>query len=506
MKVLLVWPQFPDTFWSFKHALKFVSKKAGEPPLGLLTVAAMLPCDWEKRLIDLNVRALQDRDILWADYVLISAMSVQQKSAGAVIEHCRKLNRKVVAGGPLFTSRHDEFEGVDHFVLNEAELTLPVFLSDVASSGGQPLYQSAEWADIATTPVPLWELIDLRDYAIMNIQYSRGCPFDCEFCDITYLYGRTPRTKTTPQILNEMECLYQLGWRGHVFFVDDNFIGNKSKLKKDLLPALIEWMERRGHPYTLSTEASINMADDRELMQLMFRAGFESVFIGIESPNPDSLLECKKTPNRDRDLLHSIHAIQQSGIQVHGGFILGFDQDPPSIFDTLISFIRDSGIVTAMVGILNVPRGSRLHQRLVQEGRLLKATSGNNTDFALNFVPRMNPDILLSGYNRVLSTIYSPREYYARILRFLRGYQPLKRKGAGIRFRDLAALSKSMVLLGLIGKERFYYWKVFFWSLFRRPRLFPMAITHAIYGFHFRKVFETPLRQNPVKQDTLVAG
>ena len=194
MKVLLVWPQFPDTFWSFKHALKFVSKKAGEPPLGLLTVAAMLPCDWEKRLIDLNVRALQDRDILWADYVLISAMSVQQKSAGAVIEHCRKLNRKVVAGGPLFTSRHDEFEGVDHFVLNEAELTLPVFLSDVASSGGQPLYQSAEWADIATTPVPLWELIDLRDYAIMNIQYSRGCPFDCEFCDITYLYGHTPRT------------------------------------------------------------------------------------------------------------------------------------------------------------------------------------------------------------------------------------------------------------------------------------------------------------------------
>jgi radical SAM superfamily enzyme YgiQ (UPF0313 family) len=490
MKILLVSPKIPDTFWSFKHALKFVSKKAAEPPLGLLTVAAMLPADWQKRVVDLNVRALTDNDVLWADYVFLSAMSIQEASARAVIEQCRRLGRKTVAGGPLFTSRYDEFEGIDHLVLNEAEVTLPAFLDDLAHSRAKPLYTSSQWADLRTTPIPLWELIELRDYAIMNIQYSRGCPFDCEFCDITVLYGRTPRTKSAEQIIAEMDRLRMLGWQGHVFFVDDNFIGNKARLKKELLPALIEWMERNGHPYTLSTEASINMADDEELMRLMFRAGFESVFVGIESPNESSLLECKKTVNRNRDLLSSVHAIQDSGIQVHGGFIVGFDHDPPSIFDTLIAFIRDSGIVTAMVGILNVPRGSRLYQRLVQEGRLLKISSGDNTEFSLNFKPRMNPEALLSGYHKVLATIYSPREYYARILRFLGSYRPLQRRGARMRMGDLVALCKSIVLLGLMGKERFYYWKVFFWSLLRRPQLFPMAITHAIYGYHFRKFGE----------------
>jgi radical SAM superfamily enzyme YgiQ (UPF0313 family) len=494
MKVLLVSPRIPDTFWSFKHALRFVSKKAGEPPLSLLTVAAMLPSGWGKKLIDLNVRELMDSDILWADYVFLRAMSIQEDSARFVIEQCRRLDRKIVAGGPLFTSRHDEFQGIDHFVLNEAEVTLPAFLEDLKHSCARSLYASKEWADIRTTPVPLWELIDFRDYAIMNVQYSRGCPFDCEFCDITTLYGRTPRTKSTVQLIEEMDKLRLLGWRGHVFFVDDNFIGNKSKLKNEILPALIEWMEKHNHPYTLSTEASINMADDWELMRLMFRAGFESVFVGIESPNETSLLECRKTPNRDRDLLDSIHEIQRSGIQVHGGFIVGFDHDPPSIFDTLIAFIRDSGIVTAMVGILNVPHGSRLYQRMMEEGRLLKTTGGDNTIFALNFVPRMDPEALLSGYNRVLATIYSPREYYARSLRFLRGYHPLQRRGAGIRAQDLVALSKSIILLGFVGKERFYYWKMFFWSLFRRPRLFPVAITHAIYGFHFRKVFAGAMR------------
>jgi radical SAM superfamily enzyme YgiQ (UPF0313 family) len=494
MKVLLLSPKFPETFWSFKHALPFISKKAGEPPLGLLTVAAMLPSHWQKRLIDLNVRALKDSDILWADYVFIGAMSIQEQSARDIIEQCNRLNRKIVAGGPLFTSQYDEFQGVDHFVLNEAELTLPPFLDDLAHSRAKSLYASSEWADMRTTPVPLWELINLHDYAIVNLQYSRGCPFDCEFCDITTLYGRTPRAKSAGQVITEMEQLRQLGWRGHVFFVDDNFIGDKSRLKRELLPILIQWMESNNYPYTLSTEASINMADDAELMQMMFRAGFESVFIGIESPNETSLLECKKTPNRNRNLLDSVHAIQRSGIQVHGGFILGFDHDPPSIFDTLIAFIHDSGIVTAMVGILNVPRGSRLYERLIQEGRVLKTSNGNSTEMRLNFIPRMNPETLLSGYSRVLATIYSPREYYARVLRFLKAYHPLKKRGTGIQIRDLVALSKTIVLLGFIGKERFYYWKVFFWSLFRRPSLFSMAMTHAIYGFHFRKIFAGALR------------
>jgi len=490
MRILLVSPRFPETFWSFKHALRFVSKKTGEPPLGLLTVAAMLPGEWQKTLVDLNVRALEDSEVARSDYVFLSAMSVQEASARAVLEQCARLGKKVVAGGPLFTSHHNEFEGVDHLVLNEAEITLPPFLEDLAHSRARHLYASSQWADVTTTPVPLWELIDLRHYASMNIQYSRGCPYDCEFCDITVLCGRVPRTKTLEQIVSEMDRLRLLGWRGHVFFVDDNFIGNQRKLKEQILPGLIDWMDRYGHPFSLSTEASINLSDDEELMHLMARAGFESVFVGIESPNESSLLECRKTPNKNRDLLGSVHAIQSSGLQVHGGFILGFDNDPPSIFHTLIAFIRDSGIITAMVGILNAPRGTRLYQRLAAEGRLLSSSTGDNTDFSINFVPKMNADALLDGYKMVVRTIYSPKEYYARVLLFMRTYKPLRKSGSQIRFAHLIALLKSVFLLGIVGKERIYYWKLFFWSLFRRPRLFPMAITYAIYGFHFRKIFE----------------
>jgi radical SAM superfamily enzyme YgiQ (UPF0313 family) len=490
MKILLVSPRVPDTFWSFRHALKFVSKKAGEPPLGLLTVAAMLPAEWQKALVDLNVRALNDSEIAEADYVFLSAMSVQESSARAIIERCGRLGTKVVAGGPLFTARYDEFEGVDHFVLNEAEITLPLFLDDLAHSRAQHLYTTTQWADLTTTPAPLWELIDFRHYVSMNIQYSRGCPYDCEFCDITVLYGRAPRTKAIEQIIAELDRLFLLGWREHVFFVDDNFIGNKSKLKEQILPGLIQWMDRHDHPFTFSTEASINISDDEELMDLMGQAGFESVFVGIESPNESSLHECRKIPNKNRDLLGSVHAIQRSGLQVFGGFILGFDNDPPSIFNTVIAFIRDSGIITAMVGILNAPRGTRLHRRLVQEGRLLNSGPGDNTNCSLNFIPRMNAEALLEGYNKVVGTIYSPKEYYARVLQFLRTYRPLHRKKARIRAQHFIALFKSAVLLGIVGEERIYYWKLFFWSLFCRPVAFPMAITYAIYGFHFRKIFE----------------
>jgi len=490
VKILLVAPKIPDTFWSFKHALRFVSKKAGEPPLGLLTVAAMLPPEWEKTVVDLNVQEIEDSDIALADYVFLGAMYIQEASAKAVIERCHRLGTKVVAGGPLFTSRYKEIEHVDHFVLNEAEITLPLFLGDLANSRAQKIYSTRQWADITTTPTPLWELIDFRRYATMNIQYSRGCPYDCEFCDITVLYGRVPRTKNVKQIISEMDRLRLLGWRGHVFFVDDNFIGNKFKLKEQILPGIIEWMDRYNHPFSFSTEASINMSDDEELMRLMAQAGFDSVFIGIESPNKSSLLECKKIPNKNRNLLRSVHAIQHSGLQVQGGFILGFDNDPPSIFDTLITFIRNSKIVTAMVGILNAPHGTRLYQRLKKEGRLLKTFTGDNTDFSINFIPKMNADILFDGYKKVVQTIYSPKEYYARVLEFLRTFKPLHKSGPKIQINHLVALFKSIVLLGVVGKERIFYWKLFFWSLFRRPKLFQMAITYAIYGFHFRKVFE----------------
>jgi len=490
MKILLVCPEYPDTFWSFKHALRFVSKRAGQPPLGLLTVASLLPAEWEKKLIDLNLTSLTTRDLQWADYVFVGGMSVQSESARAVIARCNEVGTKVVAGGPLFTARHEEFQGVDHFVLNEAEITLPPFLDDLGRGQPKHVYTTESWADLATTPLPMWELIDQRHYATMNVQYSRGCPYDCEFCDITVLYGRLPRTKSGTQVVAEMEALYRSGWRGHVFFVDDNFIGNRVKLKKEVLPRIIRWMEEMRHPFSLGTEASLNLSDDPELLDLMARAGFEEVFVGIESPNVESLEECRKIPNKGRDLISSVKILQKAGLQVQGGFIVGFDHDPPSIFDTLIRFIKESGIVVAMVGLLNAPVNTRLHTRLGKENRLLQSFTGDNTDFSMNFIPKMNPQALHDGYRKVLATIYSPKEYYQRVTDFLMTHEPLRQHRAPLRFAHLRALSKSMVLLGVFGKERLYYWKLFFWSLFRRPRHFSTAITLAIYGFHFRRIFE----------------
>jgi radical SAM superfamily enzyme YgiQ (UPF0313 family) len=489
MKVLLVYPQYPTTFWSFKYALKFISKKASLPPLGLLTVAAMLPPEWEQRLADLNVKPLKDADLQWADYVLMSAMSIQRESAVSVISRCKALGVKVIAGGPLFTADPEEFPDVDHLVLNEAEITLPLFLEDLRNGRAQRIYTSPRWADLSTTPVPRFDLLNMKKYASMNIQYSRGCPFDCDFCNITVLYGRVPRTKGASQILAELEGLHVRGWKGSVFVVDDNFIGNKGKLKKEVLPAIIEWMERRRHPFKLYTEVSINLADDEELMQLMVKAGFDQVFVGIESPNDESLAECSKLQNRNRDLIASVRKIQQAGLEVQAGFIVGFDKDPAAIFERLISFIQESGIVTAMVGLLNAPKGTKLHHRLAGEGRIVKGLTGDNTDFSINFIPKMNAEALLAGYRTILRTIYSPKHYYARVKTFLKEYRPAPVRRGPIRINYIIAGFKSVVRLGIIGRERYQYWKLFFWSLFRRPRLFPLAITLSIYGFHFRKVF-----------------
>ena len=495
MKILLVYPHYPDTFWSFRYALKFIDRKASFPPLGLLTVAAMLPAEWEKRLVDMNVRALSDEVLAWADYVFISAMTIQRNSAQEVIARCRRLGVKSVAGGPLFTACHEDFPDVDHLVLGEAELTLPPFLADVLRGEPRHLYADEQWANLADTPIPLWGLIDVRNYAAMNIQYCRGCPFDCEFCDITALFGRRPRSKTREQLIAELESLYLRGWRGAIFFVDDNFIGDKGKLKREVLPAIIDWMVEKEHPFYFYTEASIDLADDPKLMELMVRAGFEEVFIGIETPYEESHAESGKLQNRNRDLLASVKCIQNAGLQVHGGFIVGFDSDPPSIFDKQILFIQESGIVTAMVGLLSAIRGTRLHQRMSREGRLLGEGTGNNTAIDLNFVPRMNTDELIGGYRTILDTIYLPKNYYQRVIRLLREYRPLHLGKFHLQPGYVGALFKSVLFLGLIGRERFHFWKLFFWSLARRPRLFPLAITYAIYGFHFRKVAEN-IRRN----------
>ena len=498
MKILMVYPQYPDTFWSFKHALKLISKQASFPPLGLLTVAAMLPGQWEKKLVDMNEASLTDEDIRWADYVFISAMVVQQDSVKEVIARCKNLDTKLVAGGPLFTTGHEDFDGVDHFVLNEAETTLLPFLEDLEKGCARHIYTSSERPSISQTPVPLWSLINMKKYSSMSLQYSRGCPFNCEFCDIIFLNGHTPRTKDKDQMLTELDAIYNQGWRGGLFIVDDNFIGNKRKLKSEILPAIIEWMKERKYPFALNTETSINLADDEELMQSMVDAGFNTVFIGIESPNEESLAECNKSQNQNRDLVASVRKIQNHGLEVQGGFIVGFDSDPLSIFKSQISFIQKSGIVTAMVGLLNAPRGTRLYQRLGRENRLLKDMSGDNMDFSLNFIPKMSHETLINGYKNILHTIYSPKQYYERIKTLLKEYRPQRRRRPQLKLYHINGLIRSMWFLGIREKGRRYYWKLFVSTLLKHPRSFSFSITLAIYGFHFRKVVEKYI-STPIK-------
>jgi radical SAM superfamily enzyme YgiQ (UPF0313 family) len=446
----------------------------------------MLPKEWPKKLVDVNVTKLTDRDLAWADWVFISGMVLQRESAREIIARCKEANLKVIAGGPLFTSEYDQFEGVDHFVLNEAELTLPPFLADLEKGCAQHIYETPEFCDIRRTPAPLWELMDLKHYASMSIQFSRGCPFNCEFCNVTALFGHRVRMKTAEQIIAELDGLYDQGWRGQVFFVDDNFIGNKVYLKNHLLPALIQWQkDRKEIPF--NTEASVNLADDPALMEMMVKAGFDAVFIGIETPNEESLAECNKQQNKNRNLIESVKLMQRAGLQVTGGFIVGFDSDTPSIFQRQIEFIQKSGIVTAMVGLLNAPPGTRLHERMREEGRLVDFISGDNADGSTNILPRMGLDVLREGYENLMQHIYSPEHYYKRAMTFLREYKrPTVR--TPMDFQRLLAVLRSSIRLGIFGKERFQYWKILFWTLLRRPQFFTLAITLAIYGHHFRKI------------------
>jgi radical SAM superfamily enzyme YgiQ (UPF0313 family) len=409
MNALLLWPEFPTTFWSFRHALKFIGKRAALPPLGLVTVAALLPPEWNLRLVDLNVKSLTDADLAWADLVCISAMIVQRESTIRLISRCRAKGKRILAGGPLFTSGYAEFSEVDYFVLNEAELTLPEFLSDYAAGKARRMYRANTFANMHESPVPRWDLLDVSQYGSMSVQSSRGCPFDCEFCDVTAKFGHAPRTKSPAQVLAELDALHAAGWRGSVFFVDDNFIGNKRALKKDLLPALIAWQRSHRGSFPFYTEASINLADDEELMNLMADAGFDAVFVGIETPDNASLIECNKRQNQGRNLIEDVKRIQRARLQVQGGFIVGFDHDLPSIFQRQIDFIQKSGIVTAMVGLLNALPDTKLYARLLREGRLLGRTSGNNVDGTLNFMPRMPLEQLMEGYRSILRGIYMPK-------------------------------------------------------------------------------------------------
>lgn len=486
MNILLISPRTPDTFWSFKHAIRFVSRKASMPPLGLLTIAAMLPPEWNLKLVDLNVERLETADLHRADYVLLGAMIVHQDSVREIVARCQAANKPIIAGGPLFTTGHAAFPDIPHFVLGEAEDVMPQLVADLRNGQLRPVYQASHRPDITRMPPPRWDLINFRNYVTLSVQFSRGCPFDCEFCDIIVMNGRVPRTKRVEQMIAELESLRRRGWKNMVFIVDDNFIGNKSSTRA-LLHALIEWRRRTRTSIGFLTEASVNLADDPELCALMVEAGFKKVFVGIETPSLEALAECHKVQNRNRDLVASVKILQRAGLEVMGGFIVGFDSDSSDIFKRQFEFIQRSGVAQAMVGLLTALPQTRLWTRLKSEGRLETASTGNNTDAALNFKPRLNRDFLESGYRDLVKKLYEPQNYYRRIRVFLKSHRP-----AGPRRRitraDVIAFLKSAWSLGIWHRERLHYWRLFASTLLRRPRQIPCAIELAIMGYHFRRV------------------
>jgi radical SAM superfamily enzyme YgiQ (UPF0313 family) len=490
-KVLLVYPEFPPSYWGFQYAIELLGKRASMPPLGLLTVAAMMPTDWRLRLVDLNVRPLADEDLDWADLVLTSTMVVQQRSLREVIARANARRRPVAVGGPHPTSFADEISGADHYLLDEVEETFPRFLEDWRAGRAARVYRPESKPAVTATPVPRFDLLDLDAYASMALQFSRGCPFDCEFCDITKLFGRVPRTKSTEQMLAEFDRLHGLGWRGPVFLVDDNFIGNKKEALR-LLPALADWQRARGYPFDLYTEASVNLAKIEPLMDAMVEAGFSMAFLGIESPNPEALRRTNKLQNTARDdrdhLLHAVTAIQEKGIEVTGGFILGLDGDGPEVFDAQVEFIQRAGIPTAMVGLLTAMRGTNLYARLEREGRLLAESSGNNVEIALNFRPELDREVLIAGYRRVLARLYDEglKTYFERCWTLLKRLGPRPRSRRRIGRAELFALTRSL-RLQLFSRQGPAYLKLLARTLLRRPAQLEQAVRMAIKGLHFRK-------------------
>jgi radical SAM superfamily enzyme YgiQ (UPF0313 family) len=487
MNVLLIYPRFPDTFWSFKHAIAFLGKRAAQPPLGLMTVAALLPSTWSKRLVDTNVESLRDSDLAWADVAFLSGMHVQQQHLLAIVAQCRARGLRTVIGGPITSSMSAAALQADHIVIGEAEDLIATLARDLEAGAALPSYEAPERPVMAHSPLPDLSLINMNRYNTMMVQYSRGCPFNCEFCDIIEIYGRQPRTKEVQQVIAELDQLQQAGWRDAVFIVDDNFIGNK-KRAKELLRAIAEWRGAHAHPFRFVTEASLNLADDLELLQLMKDAGFTSVFLGIETPDETSLIANHKLQNTRRDLLESIELIQSYGIEVMGGFILGFDTDREDVFDRLVEFIQRSAIPVAMVGLLQAMPGTQLFRRLHREGRILDAGGGDNTDCSLNFLPRMDTDRLVAGYRSVMQRIYSPAAYYHRVTMLMRRCQ--QDRSGRLCYANLRAFFTSIVRLGLLDRGRLSYWKFLLSTALRYPSSLGVAMTLAVKGYHFQVMTE----------------
>ncbi|WP_419949166.1 B12-binding domain-containing radical SAM protein [Candidatus Palauibacter sp.] len=487
---LLLYPRHPPTYWGNNFALDLLGIRAAFPPLGLLTVAAMFPPRYNLRVVDLNVTSLEDRDLEWADLAFTSTMIVQRPSLEQVVERCNRAGIPVIAGGPHPTTFHREMEGIDHFVLDEVEETFPTFLQDLENGTAKEVYRAPRKPDVTVTPLPRFDLIDMSDYYSMCLQFSRGCPFDCEFCDITKLYGRVSRTKTPEQMVAEFDHLHELGWRGPLFLVDDNFIGNKREVTR-LLPAIAEWQKERGYPFSLSTEASVNLVRMNDLMDVMIEAGFDTVFLGIETPNPKALKKMKKPQNIDmRDdnyLFAAVRKIQRKGMQVQGGFILGLDEDDESAFDAQIDFIQETGIPIALVGLLTALKDTNLWERLKREGRLLDKPIEINAT-SLNFRPQMDPATLVEGYLRVIGTIYDStlENYFERCLTLLEHLNPVPHIHKPVS--EHALYAGIMGIRRRLTKGQLPAFSRYIAKVSRdHPRMMPLAIRLAATGHHCEK-------------------
>ncbi len=489
-RILLVYPEVPrETYWSFKYALSFIHKKSAMPPLGLVTVASYIPASYQVRLVDENIERLTAKDLDWADMVFVSAMIVQKNSFERVVARARAAGKTVVAGGPYPSGSREEISGVDHFILGEAEEMIPEFFADLEKGRAREIYRAAEKPDMAAARIPRFELLRMKSYASMSIQYSRGCPFHCEFCDIWKVYGNRPRLKSAPAVIAELSALYKLGWRGAVFMVDDNFIGNKARVKDELLPALISWQKANRHPFRFFTEASINLADDDALLSAMRDAAFNEVFIGIETPSMEGLTETGKTQNLKCDMSAAVKKIQSYGIEVMAGFILGFDSDTQDIAERQIAFIQKTGIARAMVGLLTALPGTELYQRLEREGRLLSASDGNNTSKAAsNFVTRMDPEDLRRRFCKVLDTIYDEnlKNYFERCNMILDNMSHSEVPPRQIHLAELLMAVRSLARQPFTPYGR-QYLKFIIRNL-KNPAVFGEAVKFSIVGHHLHTI------------------
>ena len=483
MNALLVYPRFPITYWGFQHTLRLIGKRASLPPLGLITVAALLPSHWQLRLVDLNLQDLGDEDLQWADLVLTGGLLIQIDSIQETIARARAFEVPVAVGGPAPTTSPEVFCNADVVFRGEAEGRIDDLIHALTqrSEKSRVLEAPESRPEMTTVPLPRFDLLEIREYASLSVQYSRGCPFQCEFCDIIEIFGRKPRVKTPEQVIDELDAIYHLGYKGTLFFVDDNFIGNKPAVKR-LLPIVGDWQRKHGHPFELYTEASVDLAADQELLHGMVDAGFSSVFLGIETPSIKALEQAKKLQNIRIDPSEAIDRITRAGIEVMGGFIVGFDSDGPEIFAQQREFLGRQPVPLAMAGILTALPGTALWRRLKMEGRLRQRSNGDPFSRP-NFAPTMSEEALLRGYAELMAWLYSPNEYYGRCEAYLRRVGSVSASRAST-LGEVGIFLRAIWHVGVRSPRRRHFWRLLGRALLRGQSKLRQAVVHAVQGEH----------------------